>query len=404
MANTLLTREETTYEGLRLLKNSLGLVSRINRQYNDQFARKGAKIGDTLNVRKPPLFTGRRGEALSPEAVTETSVPVTVNTLWGVDTEFSNVERTLSLDDYSNRILKPKINTLVNMIDVDAAALTKKIYNAVGTPGTIPTTSETYLNAAARLSDFCAPDDDERYGSITPWAKAKLITAKEGHFTPQTDITKMWRRGEIGMLGGIDFFETQNTYTHVNGTYVPSGSALEVKGANQTGASLIVDGYTSAAHKEGDIFTIENVYSVNPITKVSTGKLKQFRIAVDATYSATDLTLTIDPPIVASGPFQNVNSIPADNADLTFHSSTGRTYKEMLAFHKDWATLVTVDQETIQGYGAESMMVRDPESGLALRSVTAYDIQTNKVYNRLEVLGGLAVLYPEWACRISTDV
>jgi hypothetical protein len=401
--NTLLTREEVTYEGLRLFKNGLGYTSRVKRTYDDRFAKKGAKIGDTLSVRKPAFYQGRRGEALSPEATVETSVPVVVDTLWGVDTEFSNVDRTLSLDDYSNRVLKPKINTLINMIDVDGANLTKKIYNAVGTPGTRPADSEPYLNAAARLSDFCTPDDEERYGSVTPWMKAKLIKSKEGHFTPQTDITKMWRRGEIGLLGGVDYFETQNVYTHVNGTYVPSGAALEVKGANQSGATLLVDGYTSASHKEGDIFTIEGVYSVNAITKQSTGNLKQFRVSQDIAYVATDVTLPIDPPIVLSGPTQNVSNAPADNADLTFHSSTGRTYKEALAFHRDWATLVTVDQETIEGYGAESIMVHEAESGLALRSVTAYDIQTNKVYNRLEVLGGWAVLYPEWACRISTD-
>jgi hypothetical protein len=401
--STLLTREETTYEGLRLLKNRLGYTSRVKRTYDSRFAQKGAKIGETLSVRKPPMYVGRRGEALSPEQTNETSVPVTVDTLWGVDTEFSNVERTLSLDNYSERILKPKINTLINMIDTDGALLSRKIYNAVGTPGTRPADSETYLNAAARLSDFCAPDDDERYGSITPWMKAKLIKAKEGHFTPQTDITKMWRNGEIGMLGGVDYFETQNVYTHVNGAYVPSGAALEVKGANQSGATLLIDGYTSASHKEGDIFTIEGVYSVNPVTKANNGSLKQFRVAADIAYVATDVSLPIDPPIVLTGTGQNVSNAPADNADITFHSSTARTYKEALVFHRDWATLVVVDQETIEGYGAESIMVRDADSGLALRSVTAYDVQTNKVYNRLEVLGGWAVLYPEWAVRVSTD-
>lgn len=401
--NTLLTREEVTQEGLRLFKNMLGYTSRVKRTYDDRFAKKGAKIGETLTVRKPPRYEGRRGEALQPEATNEGSVPVTVDTLWGVDTEFSNVERTLSLDNYSERVLKPKIVTLVNMIDVDGAKLTKKISNAVGTPGTRPADSETYLNAAARLSDFCTPDDDERYASLSPWMKAKLIKSKEAHFTPQADIAKMYRRGEIGMLGGLDCFETQNIYTHVGGAYVPSGSAIEVKGANQSGATLLTDGYTSASFKEGDIFTIEGVYSLNPVTKEVNGSLMQFRITADTPFVATDLSLPISPAIVLAGPERNVSNAPADNADLTFHSSTGRTYKEGLAFHRDWATLVIVDQETIEGYGAESIMVRDEDAGLALRSVTAYDIKTNKVYNRLEALGGWAVLYPEWACRISTD-
>jgi len=399
--NTLLTNTEVTYEGLRILKNMLGFTSRVTRTYDDRFARKGAKIGDTLSIRKPPRYVGRFGDALAPEGTVETSVPLTVDRLFGVDTEFDNTARTLSLDNYSERILKPKMATIANQIDLDGSSLTKKVWNAVGTPGTQPTTIETYLNAAARLTDNCAPDDDNRYGAMTPWMKAKLITGTASYFQPAADIAKQYRRGEIGMLGGIDWFETQNTYTHVGGAYVPSGSAIEIKGANQTGSTILTDGYTSAAFVEGDVFTIEGVYGVNPQTRQSTGQLQQFRITAPTTFSATDLSLPIEPAIVITGPFQNVTAAPADNADLTFHSSTGRTYKEGLAFHKDFAALVCVDQEEINGYGAESKMVRDPDSGLAFRSVTAYDIQTNKVYNRMEILYGWAIQYGELACRVS---
>jgi hypothetical protein len=401
MANTLLTRSEVSYEGLRVFKNLLGFTSRVTRTYDNRFAQKGAKIGDTLSVRKPPRYIGRTGDGLQPEATTESSVPVVIDTLFGVDTEFSSTERQLSLDDYSNRILKPKLATIANKVDADGARLTKKIWNAVGTPGTQPTTIETYLNSAARLTDNCAPDDDERYGALTPWAKAKLITGTASYFQPAADIARQYRRGEIGMLGGIDWFETQNVYTHTNGAYVPSGSAIEVKGANQSGSTLLTDGYTSAAFKEGDVFTIEGVYGVNPQTRESTGQLQQFRITADTTYAATDLSLPIEPAIVLSGPFQNVTNAPADNADLTFHSSTGRTYKEMLAFHRGFATLVVVDQENVGGFGTECDMVTDPDSGLALRSTTFYSGEHNKVINRLEILYGWAILYGDWACRVS---
>lgn len=403
MANTLLTRDEVTYEALRVLKNMLGFTSRVTRTYDNRFAKKGAKIGDTLSVRKPPRYVGRTGEALQVESTTETSVPVVVDTLFGVDTEFSSVERTLSLDDYSNRILKPKMAAIANKVDRDGAQLTKKVWNSVGTPGTTPTTIETYLNAAARLTDNCAPDDDERYGAVTPWMKAKLITGTSTLFNPQTDLSKAYRRGEIGMLGGIDWFETQNVYTHTAGTYTPSGT-MEVKGANQTGSTLLIDGISAAAFKEGDIFTLEGVYGVNPQSRESTGNLQQFVLTADATFVATDLTLTFAPAIVTSGPFQTVTNAPADNADIVFDSSTGRVYKAGLAFHRDFATLVCVDQEDLSFTNVECKMVSDPDIGLALRSTTAYDIQSNKVINRLEILYGWAILYAELATRVNSGV
>jgi len=400
--NTLLTSSEVTYEALRVLKNLLGFTSRVTRTYDNRFANKGAKIGDTLTVRKPPRYIGRTGEAAAVEGTQETGVPVVIDTLFGVDTAFSSTERTLSLDDYSRRILRPKMATIANKVDRDGAQLTKKVWNAVGVPGTVPTTQETYLNAAARLTDNCAPDDEDRYAAISPWMKAKLVTAGLPLFNPSSDLTRQYRRGEIGMLGGIDFFETQNVYTHTAGTYVPSGSVIEINGANQTGSSIITDGWTSGTLNEGDIFTLEGVYGVNPQSRDSTGNLQQFRVTASVTAAAGAATISIEPPIVISGPFQTVTNAPADNADLTFDASTGRVYKAGLAFHREFATLVVVDQEDVGNFGAECKMVSDPDIGLALRSTTAFDVQTNQVINRLEILYGWAMLYPELACRVNS--
>src|SRR6188472_4388525 len=106
MANSLLTPTQVTRKALMVLHQKLNFVGSINRDYDDSFAKSGAKIGDTLKIRLPNQFTVRSGAALAVQGVTERSVPLQVGTQKGVDVEFSSVDLTLSLDDFSGRILE----------------------------------------------------------------------------------------------------------------------------------------------------------------------------------------------------------------------------------------------------------------------------------------------------------
>ena len=398
--NTLLTISMITYEGLRVLMNQLGFSARVNREYDPAFAVKGAKIGDTLNIRKPPRYVGRTGNAIRVEATTETSVPLVLDTLFGVDVEFGSLERTLSLDAYSERVLKPKMATIGNKIDLDGLLLYKKVFNAVGTPGTVPSSFSTYIDAGVKLDDEACPQDDLRYMGISPRMQGTIVNAAIALFNPQGQISQSYKKGRMGEFDNFEFFMTQNAPTHTVGTY--AGTPL-VNGANQTGSSLITDGWSSGAStlKEGDIFTIDNVYAVNPQNRLSTGQLRQFVVTQDISDTTGAMTIPIYPPIVASGQFQTVDSVPADNAAITVHGTTGRVHRVGLAFHRDFCTLGTADQELPQGVH-EAAYIQDPESGLSVRTVTAYDVNTNKMVTRTECLYGWAPLYRELACRVSS--
>src|SRR5512135_3281336 len=98
MANNLLTISKITNEALMVLENELTFTGEVNREYDDQFAVVGAKIGNTVNVRRPGRFIGAPGPALTVEDFNETSVPVVLTTQWQVATQFSTQDLALSLD------------------------------------------------------------------------------------------------------------------------------------------------------------------------------------------------------------------------------------------------------------------------------------------------------------------
>lgn len=400
--NELLTIDMITYKGLSILKNNLVLGGLVNRSFDGSFAKSGAKIGDTLNIRMPPRYIGREGDALAPEATVESKIPLKLDYLFGVDLEFGSVERTLSLDNYADRVLAPAIATICNRIDNRIAQVAyPKIYNAVGTPGTTPATVSVYLDAGVKLDNEAAPMDDKRYLVTTPQMQATLLPVTAAYFNPNGALSEQYKKGRFGKgVLGFDWYMSQNLPTHTVATH--AGTPL-TNGANQTGSSLITDGWSSGAVtlNKGDIFTIEGVYGVNPQSRQSTGVLKQFVVTNDPSISDTsgDMTISISPSIIPSGQFQTTNSAAADGAAITILGSTGRVHPMGLAFHRDAIVVGTADLEMVSGVH-ECARASDPDSGLSIRMITAYDIQTNKMYTRMETLMGIAVPRPELACRV----
>ena len=151
MANTLLTISMITQESLRVLTGSLKFVTNVNQRYDQEFAIKGAKIGQTINIRKPARYVGRTGPVINIESQTETYVPLTLNQQYGVDLSFTSQEQTLSLDAYSDRVIKPAMANIANRIDAYAMSYLSKVYNQVGSPGTPVSALSTYLAAGVKL-------------------------------------------------------------------------------------------------------------------------------------------------------------------------------------------------------------------------------------------------------------
>lgn len=401
MGNSLLTISMITKESLRVLKNELGFTKGVNRQYDPQFANSGAKIGSVINIRKPVRYTVTNGPALNIQDVTDQFVPLTLNQQKHVGFQFSSKDLTLSIDEFSKRYVQPGIAALANKIDFDGMSQYVNVANLVGTPGTVPNTSLVYLQAGQKLSEMGAPVDGNRSVCINPAAEASTVDALKGLFQSSERIKEQYEKGMMGQGLGFQFKMDQNVNVQTVGAL---GGTPLVNGASQTGSSLITNGWTAAALQRlntGDVFTVAGVFAVNPQSRQSTGSLQQFVCTAPGSSDGSgNMTISIYPAITPTGQYQNVTASPANSAALTIVGTAATSYAQNLAYHKDAFCLGMADLD-LPGGVEMSDRARDPDSGLALRIVRAYDINSDNHPCRIDVLYGWATLYAELACRIT---
>lgn len=401
MPNTNLTISMVTREALRILENNLTFAKGVNREYDDQFAVSGAKIGDTLNIRKPARYVGRSGTALAVEDHTETSVPLVLNQQFGVDISFTSKELALSIDDFSKRILAPAVATIANKIDRDGLALYSSIYNTVGTPGTLPSTIKTYLQAGQKLDENAAPRDGNRSLVISSGMEVEIVDALKGLFQSSDKISDQYEKGKMGMAAGFKWNMDQNVINHTVG---PLGGTPLVNGSTAQGATtLVTDGWTAAAAsrlRAGDVFTIAGVFAINPQSRQSTGALQQFVVTANVSSDGSgNATIPISPAIQSTGAFATVSALPADNAAITVLGAANTVSPAGIAYHRDAFVLGCADLQLPKGVDMASR-VSDKQLGMSIRMVRDYDINTDAFPCRLDVLYGWRVVYPELACRI----
>lgn len=399
MANNFITSSMVAKESLRLLENNLVFSRGVTRKYDEEFSGDRA-IGDTITVKVPPKYTVRSGAVAAVQDHKPTSVAVQLDSQKGIDVAFTSKELTLSIEEFSKEVLQPQIIQLANQIDYDGLALYSKIANAVGTPGTLPSSLKTYAQGGSALDNEACPVDDQRSVVLSSLSQVELIDAQKGLFNAPAEITKQYKKGQMGQAAGFDFAMTQNIPIHTVG---PLGGTPLVNGASQVGASLVSDGWTASAGsrlKKGDTFTIAGVYAVNPLTKQNTTQLRRFVVTADVSSDGSgNATLPIFPAIVTSGSEQNVTAAPADNAAITVLGAANTVTPVNLAYHKSAFVLATAQLQLPKGMDMASRM-SDPASGLSIRFVRGFDITNDKFISRLDVLYGWQVVRPEFACRI----
>lgn len=402
MANTLLTISMITREALRILENNLSFTKRINRQYDDKFAIEGAKIGYVVNARKPVRYIVTTGQALALQDATETQVPVALTTQDHVDFQFSSADLALSVDDFKDRFLQPAVAALANKIDYNGLQLYSSIWNLVGTPGTTPTALLTYLLAGVALDNNAAPMDEQRSVVVTPKMQAYIVDALKGLFQQSSAIAQQYIKGTMGRSSGFEWAMDQNIATHTVGAF--TGTPLMAAAGTEGASSISTDGWGASITGlllRGDVFTIDDVYMVNPQSRQSTGELQQFVATANAASDgAGAATISIAPSLITVGPLQTINALPANNAPINVVGAASSTTPQGLAFHKDAFTLVTADLPVPKGVDMGSRMA-DKQLGISLRMVRAYDINTDQWPCRIDVLYGWATLRPELAVRIA---
>ena len=408
MPNTTLSASIIAKAALGILENELVMANAVYRGYESEFGKNinGYTVGDTVTIRKPTDFTVRNTITASAQDVTEAKTSITVNQIAGVDFAFTSQQLTLNIKELSERVIQPAMVQIANQIDVSVMNLYKDIPQWVGTPGTLVQSFAGFAKGAQNMDQRSVPQGG-RSAVLAPadfWALAGSQTA----LFSQAINNKSYREGEIGKIGGIDTYMSQNAPTFLTG---PMGGAPLVNGANQnttydtTGANtqtLITDGWTAAAAARvvaGDVFTIANVFDVNPVTKATLPILKQFVVKSNGSSDGSgNLTLTIAPQIITSGAFQTCSVAPADNAALTFVGTANTNYTNNLFFDRNAFALVTVPM--VKPPGAVDV-ARMSKNGLSVRVIPFYDGTNDKSTWRLDVLYGTKTIDPRLAVRVS---
>lgn len=390
---------------MRRLKNTMSFTMSVSRQYRNIFQTQGTKPGVTINLRKPPFFSGRRGSRAQPEGINDQLVPLTINTQYGQDVAITSQEEALNLQSYGEQVIQPAVDIISNMIDSDGLALYYEIPSFVGTPGTTPSTNLTYIQAGTKLSDNAVPTGKSRYAVVNPLMEGTILNTQATQFNPQSDVSEQNRNGSMGRAFGLNFSMDQNIATHtvgklggtplVNDTVLDGDTTVTIDGGSNS-----ITGYW----KKGDSITFASSYGVNPSSKVNTGSLRQFDVAADAnTDGSGNVTVTLTEAIRVTGPYQNVTALPADNdAVLTFgHASTyaSKVSPQGIAYHKDFACFATVDLYVPRGVEMGSRAYSE-DLQLSVRHIRYYNGDLDQLIDRFDVLGGWKILRPEMAVRI----
>lgn len=398
MSNTILTPTQVTRGALVILHNNLRLSRTINRQYDDQFAKEGAKIGTTLKVRLPNQYTVSTGTALSAQDTSEISATLTVATQKHVDTNFTSAELTMSVQDFMQRIGEPAMSVLASAVDADVANSIFDVYNSVGTPGTTPATAKVLLDAHAKMNYLAAPQTP-RFLGVEPGANAALVDGLKGLLNPTGPVSEQFREGMLAsnILGFREVYMTQSLPNITTGARSATYQTNTPAGITNGATTLAVKTGTGAASR-GEVFTIAGVYSVNPETKQSTGQLLQF--TVTSNYAGGAGNISISPALYKSGARQNFTASGSDIPDstlITFLGSASTSYAQNIAYHRDAMTMVTADLVMPEGVHESAREVKD---GLSLRYVRQYRIGTDDIPARFDILYGYLAQRPELACRI----
>ena len=400
--NSILTIDMITRKALEILENNLVVTRTVNRQYDSSFAVEGAKIGSTLRIRKPDRALVSEGATLTTQEEDEQYASLTVSSQKHIGVNFSSAEMALSLDDFADRVLKPRISQLASSIDADVANAYKKVYNSVGTPGAIPSTSLVLLQAQQKLNEN-ATMMNPRYAVVNPAANAALVEGMKGFFNPSDTISRQFKNGYLGsgILGYDEISMSQSIKQHTNGSRSASAT-LKVDGAVSVEgqSTLSVDGDSGAVtFKVGDVFTVAGVYAVNPQTRESTGSLQQFTVTADneATNGSWN-SIAVSPAMYTAGQaLATISAFPANNAVVTVVGTASAQYAQNLVYHKDAISFATADLLLPQGV---DMASRQVHNGISLRIVRQYDINSDKMPCRIDVLYGYDVIRPEMACRV----
>lgn len=406
--NTLLTNDIILKEAMMHLDNECVISKLVNRDFDPNFGGE-TKNGETIRLARPIRGVVREGATMVPQDITEGRETLAITAQIGADLEFTSRDLTLSVDKFSERIIKPQMIKLANYLDGKIMLeLTNKTPNWVGTPGQTINSYADLAPAPQRLDEQAVPQG--RVAILSPADHWGLVPTVAGLYIQDTAKSAL-TRAKLPMLGGIDMYMSQNVQTHTNGTWSSAATTAEVNNGTLSVSyltakdtwtmDLTIDGLTNTTGtcKAGDVITIENVYAVNPITGDTLPWLREFAVRDDETADASgNAVITISPPIITSGAYKTCNAAAVNDANIVVKGSVNTGYSQNLVFHPDAITLATPKMAKPQG--AAWCETRN-YNGLNLRLTQGFDMTNDVQQWRFDMLYALKAHQPWLSTRVS---
>lgn len=415
MANSLLTAQWVARKALVLLHAKANMTGRTNRDYQSLLPGpiQGVILGQQLSVRLPFQYVGRKGPVMSAENSVQRFATLNVTNQRGVDINFTSVERAMQLNNFEEQVLEPAMAKVAALLEIDVTSLVNQVPKFVGAYNT-PVSFQTVLQAERFLTETLAPEDDRRTLTANPQAAYEFILDNKGLFNPEASISDQWLEGVIAdKVAGFVAFRNTKLPPHTIGVVASSTPVVNGGGQGNPGAgnafatstNLVTSGWNSGATtlNAGDVITIAGVNDVDPESKVSLGRLKQFVVNTTISDTAGAITVSISPAIITGGGYQNVDSVPATNAVITVMGGpvanvSGATVKQSLAWYKD--AIVFANPPMLDLSQLVKFTAQESFEGYNIRFAQQWDPNNDLLPARIDTISGEVLAYPELATRL----
>lgn len=419
MANSLITAQWVARKALVLMHAKSNFTGRTNRDYQSLLPGpiNGVILGQQLSIRLPFQYTLRTGPAMNAQNSVQRFATLNVNQQLGVDINFTSVERAMLLNNFEEQVLEPAIARLAAGLEAFTTTVVNQVPKFVGAFNTTANFQQLLLGERF-LTETLAPEDDRRTFTATPQASMYFVQDNKGLFSPESTISDQWLEGVISdKAAGFVCFRNTKMPTHVNGSV--ANSTPIVAGANQSNPgvgnafvssfSLATSGWGSGTTtlNAGDIISISGVNDVDPETKISLGRLKQFVVNTTVSDAAGAITVSLSPGIITGGAYQNVDSVPANNAPILFFgqsgtaaiaSASGQLIKQSLGWYRD--AVVFANPPMLDLSPLVKMTAAESFEGYNIRFAQQWDPSNDVLPARLDSIVGAVLAYPELAVRL----
>jgi hypothetical protein len=431
MANTIKNIGGVTKEYVTQLFNEASLLKGVKRQYSDQFAKDGAKIGNILNVKYMDNIPITRGRQINISPIVERTIPITILDVnqYQAAIDYGSRDYALSIESFNEKTnLKQIARKMANEMEADCARLALGFTNAVGTLGTTPGTAggvgllmtaapQIYSNAGAFLTAAGAPPED-RTMAINPIASGISIGSLSGLQNPVDAISSQYRKGRMGANTlGFDFIENVNLPTFVTGTRLQAAATVAVQSVDGD-TSIVMSGLgANATIMQGEHFTVAGVNMVNPMNQLPQGFFQSFVVTANATATAGGIaTVPVSPTISLSNPAVmvgttmvtrypglpiNVNgtvdALPLVGAAVTFSGAPSATGVFNFGFQRDAIVMTSVDLPVYEG---QDKCAQENYEGFNVRVWRNPDIEGDRLICRIDSVVVFTLIRSQLGCVV----